>query len=268
MIDPRENAHRAAVMGGRQMRDIRDRNPCRVVRSGRPSGRPLAPVHADAGRLQRSQWPRNCSIATRVEVVRNRFGRLSLCIMHLDFGTVPAWVSGILSGASLFLALLIIQRDRAKDERVQVPRLVVVNERRSVKRDKLTHNIRLINTSEQSFYDVSCTVHLDRKAEKTRKMYAPASNQWVKRQMYLRRLKQVVRYGGRDDHAVMDGSSAVSTLEPHAEGMVQINLAAYSSSARIVITCKDASGRYWLVDPVTKATIRFEPFIGGVDDWG
>jgi hypothetical protein len=55
--------------------------------------------------------------------------------MHLDFGTVPAWVSGILSGASLFLALWIIQRDRAEDERVQVARLVVVNERRSVKRE-------------------------------------------------------------------------------------------------------------------------------------
>ena len=71
-----------------------------------------------------------------------------LCIVRFEWGTVPAWVSGVLSGASVFLALWIIQRDRAKDERAQVARLVVVNERRSVKHDNLTHNITLINTSE------------------------------------------------------------------------------------------------------------------------
>ena len=194
--------------------------------------------------------------------------RLRLCIVHLDFGTVPAWVSGILSGASLFLALWIILRDRAKNEREQITRLVVVNERRSVKRDKLTHFIRLINTSERSFYDIACTVYVDSKAKKVRKMSAPATNQWVKRRMYLRRLKRIVQAGGRDDWSLMNGSSAVRTLEPAAEGSVGINLAGYSSLARIVITCKDASGRYWLVDPVTKATIRYESFIGGVDDWG
>jgi hypothetical protein len=202
------------------------------------------------------------------KTARKACGRPTLCVVHLDLGTVPAWVSGILSGVSLFLALWIIQRDRAKDERAQIARLVVVNERRSVKRDKLSHNIRLINTSEQSFYDVSCTVHLDEKAEKARKMHAPASNQWWKRRRYLRKLKRIVRHGGRDDYAVMDGSSAVSTLEPKREGTVQLNLSAYRSPARIAITCKDASGRYWLVDPVTKASIRFEPFVGGVDDWG
>lgn len=202
------------------------------------------------------------------KTTRQIYARPILCIMHLDFGTVPAWVSGILSGASLLLALWIIKRDRTKDEREQVARLVVINKRRSVKRDKLTHNIRLINTSERSFYDVSCMVHLDEKASRTRKMPAPSTNQWWKRRMYLHRLKRIVQYGGRDDYAVMSGSSAVTTLEPKAEGTVQVNLALYSSPGRIVITCKDASGRYWLIDPVTKATIRFESFIGGVEDWG
>lgn len=186
----------------------------------------------------------------------------------IQWGTVPAWVSGLLSSISVILAMYIILRDRRKVEQEQIKQLVVVNERQSVKRRGKSHRITLINSSSQVFYDLGAAVYLDRKKKPFRRQPAPPSNQRWRHYRYLRQLKRLVKNGGLDTYTVMDGDEAISTLEPEQRGVIELNLSVYPTYGKIVITCIDAAGQYWLIDPATKAAIRYERFIGGVEDWG
>lgn len=186
----------------------------------------------------------------------------------VEWGNVPSWISGVLSSVSILLAFYIILRDRRKVEREQVNKLVVIVERRSIKRDRLTHHISLINSSTQPFYDVSSWVcRIDNK-EGRRRQYAPTPNQWWKYRLYIRRLRWSAIKGGRDSVAVMQGSEHVRILRPDDEATIGVNTAVYPGNYRLLIDCMDAAGRYWLIDPVTKATLRMDVLRGGIEDWG
>lgn len=165
------------------------------------------------------------------------------------------------------LALWIIKRDRGKAEREQISQLVVVVEYRSPKRDKLTHHITLINASKQVFYDFSSAVHKANNKEKSRKEAAPLPDQWFRYRRYLRQLRWSARHGA-DSIPVMQGGEAVHLLKPGEEATIEVNTWIYPFNSRLLIQCKDAGGRYWLIDPVTKATVRYDALQGGVEDWG
>lgn len=135
-------------------------------------------------------------------------------------------------------------------------------ERRSVKRDDLTHHITLINSSKQIFYDLSSAVRYTDKKEKSRKGYAPTPDQWLKYRRYLRQLKWSARHGGFDSIPVMQGSNSVYLLKPDEEATIDVNTWIYEGNSRLLVRCKDAGGRYWLIDPVTKATVRYDSFGG------
>ncbi len=185
-----------------------------------------------------------------------RLHSLPVAWQDIQWGTVPTWISGLLSSASLFLALWIIKRDRAKAEREQISQLVVIVERRSVKRDGLTHHITLINSSKQIIYDLSSAAHSIDTREKSRKGYAPTSEQWFRYRRYLHHLKWSARRGGVDSIPVMQGGNGVHILKPDEEATIEVNTWLYKDNSRLLIRCKDAGGRYWLIDPVTKATVR------------
>lgn len=185
----------------------------------------------------------------------------------MDWGNVPAWVSGVLSGTSILLALRIIRRDKAKDEREQVSRLVIVVHRRSVKREGTSHEVELLNTSDRNFYDVGAEVPIS-KADKSRRPPAPAFHQPMRRLRYLAEFKRVARRGGRDGVPRIEGLTDGGTLESNMTARFEVNLSVYATRGKIMVTCKDAAGRYWLIDPITKAMFTGEPFVGGIADWG
>jgi len=66
----------------------------------------------------------------------------------------------------------------------------------------------------------------------------------------------------------MQGDQAVHMLKPGEEATIDVNTWIYPFNCRLLIQCKDAGGRYWLIDPVTKATIGYDVLRGGVEDWG
>lgn len=74
--------------------------------------------------------------------------------------------------------------------------------------------------------------------------------------------------GGQDTIPVMQGSKHVHILRPGDEATIYVNTAAYPGNNRLLIDCMDAAGRYWLIDPVTKVTLRMDVLRGGVEDWG
>ncbi len=68
----------------------------------------------------------------------------------LDWGTVPAWASAILTSGSLFLGFYILLRDRRKEEKEEARKLVF-----SVRMSDHRHVVLVTNVSDRPFLSVS-----------------------------------------------------------------------------------------------------------------
>ncbi|WP_406337353.1 hypothetical protein [Streptomyces sp. NBC_00649] len=62
---------------------------------------------------------------------------------HTDWGTVPAWLSAILTGGSLLLGFYILLRDRRKEERQEALKITCWSEMA----DNDTYNLHVLNAS-------------------------------------------------------------------------------------------------------------------------
>ncbi|MGC5236853.1 hypothetical protein [Streptomyces albogriseolus] len=67
----------------------------------------------------------------------------------MDWGTVPTWVSAILTGGSLLLGFYILLRDRRKEETAEARKLVF-----AVHQDETGARMRVTNVSDRPFLEI------------------------------------------------------------------------------------------------------------------
>ena len=163
----------------------------------------------------------------------------------IDWGSVPAWVGGILTGASFWLGFTILRRDKRKAQRAHAEQLVCwldpdpreYNHKLFQWNEHEPVTLHLSNTSNSPVIRVCMVTYLDRKQKDGILAWEKANpklNRWNNQMVSGRATSPI---GDRDKSFALTGGVDVSMSVPNVDRPLRF--------MKIWVTFYDSNGKQW-----------------------